>query len=78
MAESSIGQLQIGELQTLGTDPPIDKAATSLDEVRKAVAWVRGVKAPGVCSICWQLLKGEGGLDVVLSAVWHSGAIPPD
>lgn len=41
------GQLQITGLQTLGADPSIDEAVLFLDEVRKAVARLRGGKVQG-------------------------------
>ena len=83
MAEPPTGQLQLAGLQTLAADPPIDVAAPSLAEVREAVAKLKGGKAPGVCNISVELLKGGGeamirGLHAVLTAVWHSGIVPPD
>ena len=40
-------------------------------------------KAAGICNISAELLKAGGeamirGLHAVLTAVWHSGTIPPD
>ena len=83
MADPPTGQLQLAGLRTLVADPPIDVAVPSLAEVREAVAKLRGGKAPGVCNISVELLKGGGdamirGLHAVLTAVWHSGDIPPD
>ncbi|KAG0720925.1 LINE-1 retrotransposable element ORF2 protein [Chionoecetes opilio] len=57
--------------------------AHALDEVREAVAKLRGGKAAGVCNISAELLKAGGeamirGLHAVLAAVWQSGTIPPD
>ena len=44
---------------------------------------MRGGKAAGICNISAELLKAGGeamicGLHAVLTAVWHSGTIPPD
>ena len=82
-ADPPTGQLQLAGLQTLVADPPIGEAAPSLAEVKEAVARLKGGKAPGVCNISVELLKGGGdamtrGLHAVLTAVWHSGIVPPD
>ena len=66
-----------GYLQT------INEVAASLDEVKEAVARLRGGKATGICNISAELLKAGGeamihGLHAVLIAVWYSGTIPPD
>ena len=55
-------------------DPTINKAAPSLDEVKEAVARLRGGKAAGICNISAKLLKGGGEamireLHAVLTAV---------
>ncbi|KAG0723422.1 Transposon TX1 uncharacterized protein [Chionoecetes opilio] len=76
-------QLHTTGLQAVDADPPIDESAPSLDEVREAVAKLRGGKAAGVCNISAELLKAGGeamihGLHAVLTAVWQSGTIPPD
>ncbi|KAG0727408.1 Craniofacial development protein 2 [Chionoecetes opilio] len=76
-------QLHTTGLQAVDADPPIDETAPSLDEVREAVAKLRGGKAAGVCNISAELLKAGGeamirGLHAVLTAVWQSGTIPPD
>ncbi|KAG0711895.1 LINE-1 retrotransposable element ORF2 protein [Chionoecetes opilio] len=76
-------QLHTTGLQAVDADPPIDKTAPSLDEVREAVAKLRGGKAAGVCNISAELLKAGGeamirGLHAVLTAVWQSGTIPHD
>ncbi|KAG0727434.1 LINE-1 reverse transcriptase [Chionoecetes opilio] len=76
-------QLHTTGLQAVDADPPIDESAPSLDEVREAVAKLRGGKAAGVCNISAELLKAVGeamihGLHAVLTAVWQSGTIPPD
>ncbi|KAG0729200.1 (E3-independent) E2 ubiquitin-conjugating enzyme UBE2O [Chionoecetes opilio] len=55
-----IGQLLITGLQAVDADPPIDVTAPSLDEVREAVAKLRGGKAAGVCNISAELLKAGG------------------
>ncbi|KAG0725535.1 Alpha-N-acetylglucosaminidase [Chionoecetes opilio] len=70
-------------LMAVDADPPIDETAPSLDEVREAVAKLRGGKAAGVCKISAELLKAGReamirGLHAVLTAVWQSGTIPPD
>ena len=44
---------------------------------------MKGGKAAGICIISAELLKTGGeamicGLHAVLTAVWHSGTIPPD
>ena len=51
--------------------------------MKEAVAKLKGGKAAGICNINSELLKArsEGmirGLHAVLTAVWHSGTIPPD
>ncbi|KAG0723026.1 LINE-1 retrotransposable element ORF2 protein [Chionoecetes opilio] len=76
-------QLHTTGLQSVDADPPIDETAPSLDEVREAVAKLRGGKAAGVCNISAELLKAGGeamirGLHAALTAVWQSGTIPPD
>ncbi|KAG0720902.1 Transposon TX1 uncharacterized protein [Chionoecetes opilio] len=76
-------QLHTTGLQAVDADPPIDETAPSLDEVREAVAKLKGGKAAGVCNISAELLKAGGeamirGLHAVLTAVWQSGTIPPD
>ena len=83
MADPPSGQLPVAGLQMAEANPPIDEAPPSLDEVREAVARLRGGKAPGVCNISAELLKAGGeamtrGLHAVLTAVWQSGTIPPD
>lgn len=83
MADPPNGQLPVAGLQMAEADPPIDEAPPSLDEVREAVARLRGGKAPGVCNISAELLKAGGeamtrGLHAVLTAVWQSGTFPPD
>ncbi|KAG0712996.1 TBC1 domain family member 16 [Chionoecetes opilio] len=50
-------QLHTTGLQAVDADPPIDETAPSLDEVREAVAKLRGGKAAGVCNISAELLK---------------------
>ena len=77
------GQLQTTGLQVVDANPSINEAAPSIDEVKEAVAKLRGGKAAGICNISAELLKAEGeamirGLHAVLTAVWHSGTIPPD
>ena len=77
------GQLQTTGLPVMDANPPIDEAAPSLEEVKEAVARLRGGKAAGICNISAELLKAGGeamtrGLHAVLTAVWHSGTIPPD
>ncbi len=83
MPDSPTGQFQAALLLTLDSDPPIDVATHSLDEVRKAVADLKGGKVPGGCNISVELLKAGGeamihGLHAVLTAVWQSGTIPSD
>ena len=83
MVDPPSRQLTTTGLETLEADPPIDETPPSLDEVREAVARLRGGKAPGVCNISAELLKAGGeamihGLHAVLTAVWQSGTIPPD
>ena len=75
-----------GQLRTAGlldADPPIDETAPSIDDVKEAVAKLRGRKAAGIYNINAELLKAGGeamirGLHTVMTAVWHSGTIPPD
>ncbi|KAG0728585.1 hypothetical protein GWK47_032183 [Chionoecetes opilio] len=67
-------QLHTTGLREVDADPPIDETAPSLDEVRKAVAKLRGRKAAGVCYISAKLLKAGDeamicGLHAVLTAV---------
>ncbi|KAG0718623.1 Transient receptor potential channel pyrexia [Chionoecetes opilio] len=76
-------QLHTTGLQAVDADTPIDETAPSLDEVREAVAKLRGGKAAGICNISAELLKHGGeamirGLHAVLTVVWQSGTIPPD
>ncbi|KAG0693436.1 Transposon TX1 uncharacterized protein [Chionoecetes opilio] len=83
MVDPPAEQLHTTGLQAVDADPPIDETAPSLDEVREAVAKLRGGKAAGVCNISAELLKAGGeamihGLHAVLTAVWQSGTIPPD
>ncbi|KAG0728620.1 Monocarboxylate transporter 9 [Chionoecetes opilio] len=72
-------QLHTTGLQAVDADPPpIDETAPSLDEVREAVAKLKGGKAAGVCNISAELLRDGGeamirGLHAVLTAVWQSG-----
>lgn len=54
-----------------------------LDKVGKAMAWLRVEKAAGMCRIsAEQLRAGDEAmlqeLHVFLTAVWHSGTIPPE
>ena len=49
-----------GWLQTTGFDPPNNEAAPSIDEVKEAVAKLRGRKATGICNINAELLKAGG------------------
>ena len=83
VAQPPTYQLQLAELHTLVADPPINVSAPSLAEVREAVARLKSGKAPGVCGISAELLKGGGdamirGLHAVLTAVWQTGSVPPD
>ncbi|KAG0713587.1 hypothetical protein GWK47_015881 [Chionoecetes opilio] len=76
-------QLHTTGLQAMDGDPPIDETAPSLDDVREAVAKLKGGKAAGVCNISAELLKAGveamiRGLHAVLTAVWQSRTIPPD
>ncbi|KAG0715742.1 Cyclin-dependent kinase 8 [Chionoecetes opilio] len=52
-----IEQLHTTGLRAMDADPPIDETAPFLDEVREAVAKLRGGKAAGVCNISAELLK---------------------
>ena len=45
------GQLQMVGLQTLDADLPIDKTVPSTDDVKEAVAKLRGGKAAGIHNI---------------------------
>ena len=83
MADPPTSQLPVAGQRPLVADPPIDEAPPSIDEVRRAVARLKGGKAAGVCGIAAELLKAGGeamihGLHAVLSAVWQTGTIPPD
>ncbi|KAG0718622.1 Importin subunit alpha-1 [Chionoecetes opilio] len=53
-------QLHTTGLQAVDADPPIDETTPSLDEVREAVAKLKGGKAAGVCNISAELLKAWG------------------
>ena len=57
MVNPPSGWLQTIVLQVMDADPPINETATSLDEVKEAVARLRGGKAAGICSISVKLLK---------------------
>ena len=79
MVDPRSGQLQTAELQTLDADPPIDKTALSIDDVKKDVAKLK--KAAGFYNISVELRKAGGEargheLHAVFAAVWHSGTIP--
>merc|ERR1712035_263168 len=81
MVDPPSRQLLTTGLETLEVDPPMNETPPSLDEVREAVAKLRGGKAPGICTISAELLKAGGeamihGLHAVLTAVWQSGTIP--
>ena len=83
MADPPSGQLQTTGLQMLDADLPTDKTATCIDDVIKAMAKLRGGNAAGICSIKVELLQAwvEAKIHVlhaVLTAIWHSGTIPPD
>ena len=54
------GQLRTTELQTLDADPPIEEPTPSIDDVKEAVAKLRGGKAAGICNISPELLKAVG------------------
>ena len=67
----------------LDAGPPIDETAPSIGDVKEAVAKLEGGKAASVCNISTELLKAGAvassrGLHAVLTAVCHSGTIPPD
>ena len=53
------GQLQTTGLQVVDADPPINEAAPSIDEVKKAVAKLQGGKVADICNISSKLLKLE-------------------
>ncbi|KAG0717717.1 Craniofacial development protein 2 [Chionoecetes opilio] len=53
-------QLHTTGLQAVDADSPIDETAPSLDEVREAVAKLRGGKAAGVCNISAELSQSWG------------------
>ena len=64
----------------MDADPSINEAAPSIDEV---MCKLRGGKAASICNISAELLKAGGeamirGLHAILTAIWHSGTIPPD
>lgn len=54
--DSSSKQLQSAGFQTLDGDPPIDETAHSFDDVKEAVAILRGGKAAGTCNISTDLV----------------------
>lgn len=78
MADPLSGQLSTAGLQKVNSDPPFDKILPSLDEVREAVARVRGGKGAGVCNISVVLKAGGVAMVCGLTAEWQSGTIPPD
>ena len=51
------GQLQITGLQMVDADPPINEAPPYIDEIKEAVAKLRGGKAADNCNISAELLK---------------------
>ena len=51
------GRFQSTESQVMDADPPINQAAPSIDEVKEAVARLRGGKAAAICNISAELLK---------------------
>lgn len=74
-------ELPAAGLQMADVDPTIDESPSSLDDIREVVSKLNGGNATVIYSISAELLKarGEGnGLNVVLTAVWRSGTIPPD
>ena len=44
----------------IDADPSINKAAPSIDEVKEAVAKLRGGKTAGICNMNTELLKAGG------------------
>ena len=67
----------------MDADPTINETASSIDEVKEAVAKLRDGKTVGICNISAELLKARGEamireLHAVLTAVLHSGSIPSD
>ena len=70
------GRFQTTGLQVTDADPSVNEAAPSIDEVKEAVAKLRGRNAADICNISAELLKAGGeamihGLHAVLNAVWH-------
>ena len=53
-------QFHTAELQTLNAGLPIDETTPSIDEVKVAVAKMRGGKAVDICNIIEELLKVMG------------------
>ena len=83
VAEPPSRQLSLAGVQMAAADPPVVETPPSLTEVREAVSKLKCGKAAGVCNISAEMLKAGGeamihGLHAVLSAVWQTGAIPPD
>ena len=62
------GQLHNTGLQVVETDPPINEAAPSHDEVKEVVARLRDGKAADICNISAELLKAEGEAMIGLHA----------
>ena len=50
------GQLWTAGLQTLDADPPIEETAPSIDDVKEAVAKLRGGQAASIRTISAELL----------------------
>ena len=80
--DPSSGKLQITELQTPDTDPPINETALSSD-VKETVTKLRGRKELACvtlvrrCSKLWVKAMIHG-FAVVLTAVCHSSTVPTD
>ena len=55
--DSSSGQFQTAGLQTLDADPPVDETVSSIDDVKEAVANLRGRKAAGIFNISAEHLR---------------------
>lgn len=77
------GQLETDGLHAMDDYEPTDKVLRFVVEVREAVVKLTGGKATGVCSINAELFEDGGeamsrALQVLLTAIWQFGTIPPN
>ena len=57
MVDLPSGKLQTAGLKILDADLPVDGSASSIDDVKEALAKLRDKKLTGICNINAKLLK---------------------